>query len=113
LHPIVSHLLANHHCNIFALLENASEQPCILQKLSRQQNPNGGKRNLIWERGSTLTRGSFSMDSQRVNSGQRLVKVGQIRGTELEILIFLDVSANLDYQISKGLIWKINTNINW
>ena len=58
------------------------------------------------------------MDSQRVktgqtvNFGQRLVKVGQIRGIELEILIFLDVSTNLDYQISKGLIWKINTNIS-
>jgi len=50
---------------------------------------------------------SFSMDSQRVKSGQtvnsrqRLVKVGLIKGVELEILIFLDVSINLDYQISK------------
>jgi len=62
---------------------------------------------------------SFLLDNQRVkisqiiNSRHKVVKVGQIRGVELEILIFLDVSANVDYQISKGLIWKINTNISW
>jgi len=54
-----------------------------------------------------------SKAGQTINSGQRLVKNGQIRGVKLEILIFLDVSTNLDYQISKCLIEKINANIIW
>jgi len=50
--------------------------------------------------------------SQNWSNSQLWAKTGQIRGVELKILIFLDVSANLDYQISKVLIWKINTNIS-
>ena len=81
--------------------------------LETQQNPNRGKRNLIWEKEYSNTWQSlnghwngqnWSKLVKAINSGQILVKVSQTKGVKLQIWIFLDVSAILDYQIWKWLI---------
>jgi len=49
-------------------------------------------------------------NSQLVKSWSNLVKkskTGQRRGVYLQILIFLDVSAKLDYRIENGLFRKL------